>query len=217
MNDKPGSEPHFASISVAPFLQGHREPIGQRPHGPAQGKSAVMGIVHCADSDGAQQCSANYRCETKRILWMEMPKRIGENMEKLRLLVVEDNRDDFELFSFALRKSKVLCSASHAETSQDAIAYLDGWGKYSDRAEFPVPDIAILDLKLVGMDGFQVLKWIRDHPVYRLLPVVILTSSSLEEDVQHAFDLGANSYFVKPAALSDMNVLIDVLLNYCAR
>ena len=135
-------------------------------------------------------------------------------MEKLNLLVVEDNPDDFELFSFALRKSKVLCSASHAETSQEAIAYLDGWGEHSDRAQFPLPDLVILDLKLVGMDGFHVLKWIRNHPVYRLLPVIVLTSSNLEEDVHHAFELGANSFFVKPAALSDMNVLIDALLNY---
>ena len=137
-------------------------------------------------------------------------------MEKLKLLVVEDNPDDFELFGFALRKSKVLCAAAHAATSQEAIAYLDGWGKYSDRLDYPFPDVLILDLKLVGMDGFQLLKHVRKSPAYRLLPVIMLTSSSLDEDIQKAFELGANSYFVKPAALSDMNTLLEVLLSYWA-
>jgi CheY-like chemotaxis protein len=136
------------------------------------------------------------------------------DMEKLKLLVVEDNPDDFDLFCFALRKSKVLCTATHAANSPEAIAYLDGWGKYSDRLDYPVPDVLILDLKLVGSDGFQVLKHVRSHPQYRLLPVIIFTSSSLEGDIQKAFQLGANSYFVKPAALSDMSTLIEILLNY---
>ena len=137
-------------------------------------------------------------------------------MEKLKLLVVEDNPDDFALFGFALRKCKVLCSAAHAANSQEAIAYLDGWGKYSDRADYPFPDVLILDLKLVGMDGFQVLKHVRGNPAYRLLPVVMFTSSGLDEDIQRAFALGANSYFVKPAALSDMNPLVEALLTYWA-
>ena len=141
---------------------------------------------------------------------------IGEryDMEKLNLLVVEDNPDDFDLFCFALRKSKVLCTATHAANSQEAVAHLDGWGKYSDRVDYPFPDVLILDLKLTGMDGFQLLKHIRNHPQYHLLPVIMFTSSSLDTDIQKAFELGANSYFVKPAALSDMNSLIEVLLNY---
>lgn len=135
-------------------------------------------------------------------------------MEKLKLLVVEDNPDDFDLFCFALRKSKVLCAATHAANSPEAIAYLDGWGKYSDRLEYPVPDVLVLDLKLVGMDGFQVLKHVRNHLRYRLLPVIVFTSSSLDTDIQKAFQLGANSYFVKPAALSDMSTLMEILLSY---
>jgi CheY-like chemotaxis protein len=137
-------------------------------------------------------------------------------MEKLKLLVVEDNPDDFELFGFALRKSKVLCTAARAATSQEAIAYLDGWGKYSDRLDYPFPDVLILDLKMIGMDGFQVLKHVRSNPVYHLLPVIMFTNSSLDQDIQKAFELGANSYFVKPAALSDMNTLLEVLLSYWA-
>ena len=135
-------------------------------------------------------------------------------MEKLKLLVVEDNPDDFELFTFALKRSKVLCTAAHAGSSQEAVAFLDGWGKYADRVDYPFPDVLILDLKLTGMDGFQVLKHVRSHPEYRLLPVIMFTSSSLDTDIQKAFELGANAYFVKPAALSDMNTLLEILLSY---
>src|SRR5689334_22237166 len=79
----------------------------------------------------------------------------------------------------------------------EAVAYLSGEGKYANRAEYPLPVLVLLDLKMPGMDGFEVLSWIRQRDGIRGLPVVVLTSSNEIRDVNRAYALGANSFFVK--------------------
>ena len=81
---------------------------------------------------------------------------------------------------------------------EEAMAYLAGEGKFQDRAEFPFPDLVLLDLKMPRVDGFEVLRWIREHPKIRNLRVVVLTSSHQLRDVNEAYRLGANSFLVKP-------------------
>ena len=83
---------------------------------------------------------------------------------------------------------------------REAMHYILGEGKYSDASQHPVPDVILLDLKMPRVNGFEFLEWLRSKspPHYRVMPVVVMSSSALREDVDRAYELGANSYLVKP-------------------
>jgi DNA-binding response OmpR family regulator len=89
-----------------------------------------------------------------------------------------------------------------------AIDYLDGVNDYADRDRYPFPVLILLDLKLPRRSGLEVLGWLRQQPELKRLPVIILTSSQENTDVNRAYDLGANSYLVKPLGL---NALVEVV------
>src|SRR5215471_1835180 len=118
--------------------------------------------------------------------------------DRALILLVEDNADDAALLRRAFIKARVMNPLHLARTAEEAIAYLGGSGKYANRSEFPLPSLVLLDLKMPGMDGFDVLRWIRQQPGLNLLRVVVLTSSDSMRDVNHAYQLGANSFLVKP-------------------
>jgi CheY-like chemotaxis protein len=90
-----------------------------------------------------------------------------------------------------------------------AISYLSGKGPYGNRERFPLPFLLLLDLKMPGTDGFEVLQWVRSEPELKRLLVVVLTSSNLQADVDRAYELGANSYLVKPVSFDEMVHLIQ--------
>jgi len=122
-------------------------------------------------------------------------------MEKLaHLLLVEDNRMDVELTLDAFREAKLLNNIHVATNGQEALDYLFGREQYADRSAFPLPSLVLLDLKLPGIDGFEVLRQIKSTPLLKRLPVVILTSSKEEGDRALSYDHGANSYLVKPVS-----------------
>jgi CheY-like chemotaxis protein len=97
---------------------------------------------------------------------------------------------------------------------EEAVAYLKGEGRYFDREEYPVPDLLLLDLKMPRMDGFEVLRWIRQQPGLSPLRVVMLTSSEDIRDVNVAYRLGANSFMVKPMDFENVVELGKVLRDY---
>ena len=115
------------------------------------------------------------------------------------ILVVEDREDDIYLIKSGLNKAGILCPVQVVRDGEEAISYLKGEGRFANRDEYPLPDLVLLDLKLPGTDGFDVLKWIRTHPGMRGLRVVVLTSSDEMRDVNAAYQIGANSFLVKPA------------------
>lgn len=124
-------------------------------------------------------------------------------MEKLaHILLVEDNRMDIELTLDAFREAKLVNTIHVASTGQEALDYLFGVNQYADRSAFPMPNLVLLDLKLPGIDGFEVLRQIKTTPIIQRLPVVILTSSKEEGDRALSYDRGANSYLVKPVSFS---------------
>ncbi len=127
-------------------------------------------------------------------------------------LVIDDNRDDAFLLRRAFQRAKVLNPVHLVHSGEEAIAYLSGEGKYGNRAEFPLPGLILLDIKMPGLDGFGVLTWIRHHPDLRGLRVVILSSSDDMRDVNQAYQLGANSFLIKPADF-DRFVEISLALN----
>ena len=92
---------------------------------------------------------------------------------------------------------------------QEAIDYLQGSGQYSDRSKHPLPGLLLLDLKMPLMDGFDVMAWLRGQPQFNTLPVVVLTSSKLQTDVEKSRELGVYDFRVKPHSFEDLVRVLD--------
>ena len=130
------------------------------------------------------------------------------------ILLVEDNSMDIELTLDAFHEAKLVNTIYVVRSGLEALDYLFGKGKYSDRKEYPLPNLVLLDLKLPGIDRFEVLKRIKDAPVLKRLPVVILTSSKEEGDRALSYDRGANSYLVKPVSFEGFLGIVREINGY---
>lgn len=119
-------------------------------------------------------------------------------MKEKIILLVEDNPDDVILTLRAFEKSKIKNKVIAVGDGEEALDYLFCKGKYENRDAFDYPSVILLDIKLPKLDGFEVLKAIRENELTKLLPVVILTSSKEEQDIFNGYKLGANSYLRKP-------------------
>ncbi len=124
------------------------------------------------------------------------------------ILLVEDNPDDVKLTMRALKKSNVLNEVIVAQDGAEALDYLFCTGKYSDRDKNVMPQVVLLDLKMPKVDGLEVLKRMRADERTRLLPVVVLTTSSEDKDRVGSYKLGANSYVRKPV---DFNQFVEAV------
>lgn len=128
--------------------------------------------------------------------------------QRQTILLVEDSPVDILLMQRAFRNQIFTNTSLQIVRDGDAaVFYLNGDGEYSDRQRYPLPAIILLDLKLPRRSGHEVLGWLKQQPQLKRLPVVVLTSSRQTVDVNQAYDLGVNSYLVKPvgfASLSDM-------------
>jgi len=124
------------------------------------------------------------------------------------ILIAEDDENDALLFETACGKESVEHILHFVRDGQQAIDYLSGKSPYDDRQRFPFPDLLVLDLKMPRMDGFDVLKWVRDENGIGELPVVVLSGSSLDEDKIRATGLGADEFLVKPAGIDELRKLI---------
>lgn len=129
-------------------------------------------------------------------------------MRNSHILLVEDNPDDIKLTLRALKKSNILNEVVIAEDGVDALDYLFGTGKYEGRDLNVMPQLILLDLKMPKLDGLEVLQRIRTNEKTQLLPVVVLTTSSEDQDKIESYKLGANSYIRKPV---DFNQFVDAV------
>ena len=120
------------------------------------------------------------------------------------ILIVEDNRDDALLIQRALRRANLINPLQVVANGEQAIGYLKGDGPYADRSSYPLPELVMLDLQMPRVSGLEVLKWIREQSEFSLLPVVILTSSDQAPDARRAYELGANSYLIKPGNFEEL-------------
>lgn len=123
---------------------------------------------------------------------------MADNESRVEVLLVEDLEEDAELTIRALKKFNLINNIKWVDDGASAMDYLFGTGEYEGRDPRNTPKIIMLDLKLPKVDGLQVLKAIRKDPRTRPAPVVVMTSSKEDRDIQTAYDLGANSFIVKP-------------------
>jgi DNA-binding response OmpR family regulator len=119
------------------------------------------------------------------------------------ILLVEDNRDDEALTLRALRQNNIANDVVVAHDGVEALDYLLGQGSYEGRDVREYPAVILLDLKLPRVDGLEVLRRLRGDSRTELLPVVVLTSSSEEQDMVNSYKLGANSYVCKPVDFTE--------------
>ena len=124
------------------------------------------------------------------------------------ILVVEDSEDQVFLLRHAFKNVGIINPVQVVSCGEDAIDYLSGAGRYSDWKEFPLPSMVLLDLNLPGLNGLDVLRWIRQQPGLRALRVAMLTSSDLSQEINAAYEAGANVFLTKPM---DLGKLIEMM------
>jgi len=127
-----------------------------------------------------------------------------DGFEKQLFLLVEDSQNDVFLMQQAFKKAGLPNPIQVVSHGQEAISYLKGEGRYSDRAQYPLPMAVLLDLKMARMNGFEVLEWVRKQPNLKRVVVIILTASNRSSDADRAYDLGANFYLTKPGKFEDL-------------
>ncbi|MBN1538394.1 MAG: response regulator [Anaerolineales bacterium] len=119
-------------------------------------------------------------------------------LDFVELLLVEDNPHDAELTIRALKKRNLTNSLYVAEDGAEALDFIFARGKYTQRDVSHPPKVILLDLKLPKVSGLEVLKTLKSNPKTRSIPVIVVTSSAEDPDIKMAYDLGVNSYVVKP-------------------
>jgi CheY-like chemotaxis protein len=134
--------------------------------------------------------------------------------KRCQILLVDDDANDVVLVTRAFTAIESDDQIQHAEDGEDAVAYLQGEGKYADRDTFPLPSLVLLDLKLPRMTGFEVLGWVRSQASLKRLPIVVVTSSNVRNDVNYAYELGANSYVTKPNNLAALTIIMRTIRDY---
>jgi CheY-like chemotaxis protein len=130
------------------------------------------------------------------------------------ILLVEDNHMDVELTLDAFREAKLINVIHVVSNGQEALDYVFGRGKYADRVMYPMPNLILLDLKLPGIGGIEVMRCIKATPILKRLPVVILTSSQDEGDRALSYDIGANSFLVKPVSFEGFLAVVRQIEGY---
>jgi CheY-like chemotaxis protein len=130
------------------------------------------------------------------------------------VLLCEDDPDDVLLTQIAFEKARLANPLQIARDGEEAIAYLNGDGRFAERARFPLPILVLLDLKMPKLDGFHVLQWLRSQRELDRLAVAIMTSSDHDPDISRAYELGADSYLIKPPDAEALLALVQRLRAY---
>jgi CheY-like chemotaxis protein len=134
----------------------------------------------------------------------------------LPVILLIDDDDAFEFFiGRAMEKARVHAALHYLSSGEQCIQYLTRNGNDQDADESPMPSVMVLDLKMQGISGFRVLEWKRQQPHLRAIPVVVFSSSGLQQDRQFALSLGAAEYCVKPMDMNDLIPFVKILEQYC--
>lgn len=131
-----------------------------------------------------------------------------KDAKPITILMADDDADDRRLTKEALEESRVANALQFVNDGEELLQYLKREGKYAGQDAAPRPGLILLDLNMPRKDGRTALKEIKSDPVLRQIPVVILTTSKADEDIYRSYDLGVNSYIVKPVTFE---ALVDIL------
>jgi CheY-like chemotaxis protein len=137
-----------------------------------------------------------------------------EGPEKVDILLVEDNPDHAELIMRALRRGRSAHAVWWVNDGAEALDLLHRRHAYAKQAGRPLPALVLLDVNLPKHDGFEVLKEIKSHPVWRVIPVIMLTTSGRDDEVLKGFELGANSFVTKPVQFEEFKDTIRQIEAY---
>jgi len=130
------------------------------------------------------------------------------------ILLAEDRENDIILIQRAFAKGGIRNPLFVVRDGEEAINYLSGVFPFSDRVCFPIPALPLLDLKMPRSDGFDVLRWLKAQPDLVPMRVVVLTSSEDIRDVTRAYQLGANSFLVKPLDFHNTIAMVETITDY---
>ncbi len=126
------------------------------------------------------------------------------------ILLAEDDPNDVLSVQRAFQRNYVANPVQVVRDGEEALAYLSGQAPFADRERHPLPVLMLMDLKMPRKSGLEVLEWVRRQPGLKRLPIIVLTSSNQSPDINRAYELGANSYLVKPAGFDS---LLDLVKN----
>jgi len=132
----------------------------------------------------------------------------------ITVLLVEDDPDDVFFLRDAFKKIGMADALRVVRDGEEAVAYLLGEAAYADRSLHPLPALVLLDLKLPRKSGLEVLEWRRGRPELMRIPVIVLTSSQSEDDMNKAYEFGANSYLVKPISSDAQLDMVKAIQGY---
>ncbi|MDY0038976.1 MAG: response regulator [Desulforhabdus sp.] len=133
------------------------------------------------------------------------------NSENTSILIVEDEEAHAELTRRAIRKAGHISRIEIVNDGEQALDYVLNQGRFTNRDEYPPPGLILLDIKLPGIDGIEVLKRIKEHPVLKMIPVIMLTTSKREEDIVASYSHYANSYLTKPVGFKEFEEKVKQL------
>ena len=138
----------------------------------------------------------------------------GDVLKEAVILLVEDREDDILIIAKAFARAALENQVSVVRDGEEAIQYMKGEGIYADRKKYPLPALILLDLKMPKVDGFEFLKWLRSQPEFKGIIVLVLTVSTAIRDLNLAYQLGANSFMIKPDDFHDVTSLARLLKEY---
>jgi CheY-like chemotaxis protein len=130
------------------------------------------------------------------------------------ILIAEDDDNDFFFLERAFKQAAIINPINRVKDGEDAVAYLSGEGAFADRSQHPMPYLMLMDLKMPRRNGFEVMSWVREQPGLKRLPIVVLTSSRQDPDINRAYELGANTYLVKPVKFEGLVEMMRALNLY---
>jgi CheY-like chemotaxis protein len=133
---------------------------------------------------------------------------------QITVLLVEDDLNDIFLVKRAFKLANLANPLQVVTDGVEAVQYLIGEGRYTDRQAHPMPDLIIMDMKMPRKTGLEVLEWIKKDNHLRRIPVVIVSSSELASDINRAYELGANAYMVKPVDFQSVEHLFQSIIHY---
>jgi CheY-like chemotaxis protein len=149
----------------------------------------------------------------KQLAWLQSV--MGQfTKPSLRVLMADDSEEDRFFVQRALAASGVGSFFQGVGDGSEAIDYLRGKGSFGDRKEYPFPNVLLLDIKMPGLGGFDVLKWLGKHPECKVIPTIVFSSSGHESDIHESYVLGANAFMVKPTSADELAHLIQLTYEF---